>query len=770
MIHFNADSWQTPFIIIAIAFVLLLFFLARKLKGLSKSIYLSFVLKFLAIVLILLCLLDPQEITKTPVKGETSFIIMADNSKSMKRRQKDQPSNAEKLNGIFADSDSWKKKLKEDFDLQQFKFDHQMVNADELTELKFDGKSSRLNKHLKEISERFDTTKTGGLLLFTDAIPTDARRDIDFSRLPAIYPVILGDDKKQPDIWIKNVSSTLSSFEDAPVSINVDINSHAYKGKSITVELLDEENQIIDSRSLKTNSDSKTFHFQPEDEKSGIRFYTVRVYETGMAGQFKKDAVTLERTLKNNLRVVKVDRRGGPYKVLYVSGRPNWDYKFLARAVHPDKHIQLSALIRIAKKEEKFKFGEGRNSNSNPLFESFGKNSTNDEDYNQPVLMRLNTENDKELAGGFPSTKKELFKYHALIIDDCEASFFTAEQQAFIRDFVSERGGTLLMLGGMESLQHGQYQNTPLKDILPLYLNSPGGFQKGRKFRLKLTRQGWLQPWIRLYNNESDEQKRLTDMPEFRVLNRLKNIKPGAWTLASVSDEHGNDHHALIAQRAGLGRCAVFTIGDFWRWGMKGEQQKSDMNKSWRQMLRWLTADIPKFMGSKINLKSDAVRLNFTPRDHQFKALIDVLPKVEITSAQGEKQIRELLPSEKQPGLYSCDFFPPAEGIYKTRFFIDKPDLPEKGRQLNAFNYRTASAEDEKIQADIDYMQTLADKTGGRIIKANDVADFVKNLPREAFKVNKETAVPLWNKASVFIILILLLCSDWCLRRLRGLT
>ena len=42
---------------------------------------------------------------------------------------------------------------------------------------------------------------------------------------------------------------------------------------------------------------------------------------------------TVEATLANNRRLATVDRGGGPYRVLYVGGRPNWEFKFLRRAV-----------------------------------------------------------------------------------------------------------------------------------------------------------------------------------------------------------------------------------------------------------------------------------------------------------------------------------------------------------------------------------------------------------------------------------------------------
>ena len=78
--------------------------------------------------------------------------------------------------------------------------------------------------------------------------------------------------------------------------------------------------------------------------------------------------------------------------MLYVSGRPNWEYKFLHRAVEADEQTQLVGLIRIAKREPKFEFRGRAGESSNPLFRGFGNQSKEEiERYDQPVLVRLNT-------------------------------------------------------------------------------------------------------------------------------------------------------------------------------------------------------------------------------------------------------------------------------------------------------------------------------------------------------------------------------------------
>jgi hypothetical protein len=166
-----------------------------------------------------------------------------------------------------------------------------------------------------------------------------------------------------------------------------------------------------------------------------LTFYQLRVSAKGEVEQFKDPKALQEATLANNVRVLAVDRGRGPYRILYVSGRPNWEYKFLRRALADDDQVDLVGLIRIAKREPKFEFRGRAGESSNPLFRGFGNQSQEEiERYDQPVLIRLNTRDEVELRGGFPKTAEDLFGYHALIVDDLEAEFFKPDQMSLLQN------------------------------------------------------------------------------------------------------------------------------------------------------------------------------------------------------------------------------------------------------------------------------------------------------------------------------------------------
>src|SRR4029434_606496 len=361
--------------------------------------------------------------------------------------------------------------------------------------------------------------------------------------------------------------------------------------------------------------EKSVLRFQIRPEKTGVIFYRLNV----SAKKHPED----EATFANNETVVTVDRGSGKQRILYVSGRPNWEYKFLSRALAADDQIQLVGLIRIAKREPKFEFRGRAGESSNPLFRGFDKKSEETERYDQPVLVRLNTRDEFELRGGFPKLAEDLYAYHAVILDDLEAEFFTPDQMTLLQKFISERGGGFLMLGGAESFQQGKFHRTPIGDLLPVYLDQPPEAKATSELRLSLTREGWLQPWARLRNNESDEKTRLGEMPPFQVLNRVRGIKPGASVIAEVSDGRGNQQPAVVVQRFGNGRSAALTIGDVWHWGLHDEAMHRDMDKAWRQVVRWLVAGVPERIDPQTEQKrgepNQPVVLQVRVRDPKFQ-------------------------------------------------------------------------------------------------------------------------------------------------------
>jgi uncharacterized membrane protein len=440
----------------------------------------------------------------------------------------------------------------------------------------------------------------------------------------------------------------------------------------------------------------------------------------------------------------------------------------------------MVALIRVARREPKFEFKGHEGESSNPLFRGFGTNDEETARYDQPVLIRLNTKDELELRGGFPKTAEELYRYQAVIIGDTEAEFFTHDQMALLQRFVSERGGGFLMLGGAESFREGNYSGTPIASLLPVYLDRPVTAKLPGEFKLTLTREGWLQPWTRLRPVENEEQTRLEAMPNFQVLNPLREIKPGASVLATVSDANGETYPALVVQRFGLGRSTALMIGDMWNWGLHDEEMQKDLAKAWRQMIRWLVSDVPPRISVTAEATPDGdnseFRLTVKAHDEEFKPLDNASVRLTIRQVGTDSTVNtqnyvQLTadPSAGDPGTYTATYVARETGAYSVEASVTEAGGKIAGRAATGWTSDPAAEEFRSLKPNRALLQSLAKKTGGEMVPLADLEKFVRKLPERRSPVMEMWSQPLWHKPLVLLFALACFVSEWGLRRWKGM-
>ena len=436
-------------------------------------------LKLLGLAALLACLIEPLWSTQRARPGANFFAIVADNSQGLniKDRGETKTRGQSLTNLLAAQAGNWQEKLEKNFQVRRYLFDSRLQSAKDFSELAFDGRASSIGAALRTMGERFRGQPLAGVLLLTDGNATDLPDGkLDVTGLPPIYPVVIGRDDTINDIAIQKVAVSQTAFEDQPVTVQAEVHAGGYGGRLITAQLLDQAGKVVQELNQRATRESDTFRFQLRPEKSGISFFQLRVSAKDELGQFAQPETSTEATLANNTTLVTVDRGKGPYRILYVSGRPNWEFKFLNRALAEDDQVELVGLIRIAKREKgfgQFAFRSRPGESANPLFRGFDRTSEDTEGYHEPVLKWLlpSGGDTNIVTGGFPKTADALFKYHAVILDDLEAEFFTRDQMSLLQKFVSERGGGFLMLGGAESFHQGKYEHTPIGEMLPVYLD-----------------------------------------------------------------------------------------------------------------------------------------------------------------------------------------------------------------------------------------------------------------------------------------------------------
>jgi uncharacterized membrane protein len=738
------------------------------------------VLKALAFASLVFMLLEPLLIRSRPRRGANAFAVLVDNSQSLLIHD----DNAAQSRGDWIrdrlSESAWKTRLGQDFDVRNYVFDSTLRSVDGFDTLAFEGTDSSLGTSLTSLSRRFHGLPLAGILLFTDGNRTDLG-DVDCSSLPPVYPVVPPTHGKQRDVGVRDVSVSQTNFEAAPVVLRADIAATGFSDEPIVVAVVDESGKVVERQQATSPGDNKllNFRFQFRPERKGVNFYAVRAFPasedaTAQAGAGAPSSS--EQILANNSRLVVVDQGGGPYRILYLSGRPNWEFKFLRRALFEDEQIQLVGLLRIARRQPRFDFqSSARDRTISPLYSGFDHpDADTAERADQAVLVRLGTLDEEELRDGFPKSAEELYRYHAIIIDDLEAAFFTQDQLALLRSFVSARGGGLLMLGGPDSFADGAYDRTPVGELLPVYLNSSPPVRELGSHRLVLTREGWLQPWVRTRKTEDEERKRLAAMPEFQTLSSVGRIKPGAVTLAELTDEEGQIVPALVSQTFGKGHVAALLIGDLWRWAMRrAHAEETDFERSWRQTARWLVSDVPGRVDLSIRPKADSstpgIEIAVRVRDAEYRPLDNAKVGLKVTLPDKTDLNLGAEPVGREAGLYAATYVTKLPGAYRIVATAAGVDGAIVGKREVGWAAQPIADEFARLTPDHDFLAALASKTGGEVVDPNRLDAFISSLPSRGVPITEQWASPLWHHPLYLLIAILCLSAEWGLRRVNGL-
>jgi uncharacterized membrane protein len=778
------------------------------------------------------CLINPLWVGTRPKQGANLLAVVTDVSRSSQVAVSPAgTTRADEIRSLLEAGEQseplgWLKQAGQNFELRRYVVSEHLQQVDRFGKPSFEGTASRLNSALLQLSERFEDQPLAGIILLTDGNATDSDSETQrkllskLSSLAPVFPVLLSEEVNRPDVSLRTVSISQTAFDDAPITILAQPHTIHAQNLQVRLTLADVSGTSIETL-VRPATNPAPVRFQHRPAAEGTIFYQLKASLLNSDGQ----EVTDEITMVNNERLVSVDRGSQPRRILYVSGRPNWEFKFLRRAAQTDPLLKLTGLIRMARRESRFDFRGHEGERTNSLFRGFDSEAKEvAEEYDEPVLIRIGTRDAEELRSGFPEAADALFAFDAVILDDIEAGFFLADQQTLLHDFVSRRGGGLLMMGGQESFRQGEYDRTPIGEMLPLDLAQTASFPEDA-VRLSLTRDGWLQPWVRLRSDETTENQRIESMPGFLTLSSVAAARPGAVVLAEVRDTADQRWPAIVAQRFGRGRTAALCIGDLWRWRMneglrslqtEGEvgseshesrnepplpgslspdeiagpvrtasaepaipaitEDLSDHARACRQMLRWLVADVPQRLQLQVQpaagdgttgtqIRALVKGPDFHPIDHADVQFTVTDPDGTVIDVRGD-------PTDSEVGSFDAVIAGSKPGAWNVRAVVHLADAQGKQETLAAttgWANQPDRVEMQSVSINRPFLEQLAKDSGGRMIPLNEVDSFVAQLPQTQAPLMEVWSRPVWHQWWVFLIAVTCLLTDWTLRRRQGL-
>lgn len=451
------------------------------------------------------------------------------------------------------------------------------------------------------------------------------------------------------------------------------------------------------------------------------------------------DGEVLAQNNSQNARVEVRDRRE---KILYVEGGIRPEFAFLRRAAQSDSNLQVVGLQRTAKDK----------------------------------YLRLGVDDSLELISGFPTTRAELFRYRALILGSIEAASFTADQLRMIGEYVSDRGGSLLALGGRAALGEGAFEGTALADALPVtFVNrTADSAEIPIELQVRPTPAGFSNAALLLAEDPDANRTRWDSLPALTSVNRTTGLKPGATALLDGRSANGETVPVLAWHRYGRGRALAFPIQDSWLWQMHASIPVEDQTHEtlWRQLLRWMLEEVPDRTDLAIAPNYPApgerttIQLELT--DSAFRRVNDAQVEVEVVGPDGTTRQVPLEWTLGRDGQYAGTFVPTEEGEH---LLSGQAVIGSDTVRLTPTSLGVADRGADFVNAEMRsvLLQRVARETGGRFYTQATVASLPDDVVFTESGVTIREALDLWDMPIVLIGLLGLLGFEWVYRRYRGL-
>ena len=712
-----------------------------KSSQLDRSVLVTIRLCVLSIVLFLL--LQPSLAVSTAVPQENFVGIILDDSQSMQLTDYGDERLAPRsdfIHEFFGNENSkLMMALNERFKLRFFRFSDSAERLEDLNELSYSGKQTRVGPALDFAHQELAAVPLSGLIVVTDGADNSidglsaSLQSLRANSIP-VFPVGVGMERFNRDIELTSVEAPTTVLAGSQVSADVVIEHKGFSGETVLL-LVEGPDGIVGTQEveLPSQGDSTVVKAQFTTTREGPHLYSFRI-------AVQDD----EMASKNNQRDVLVVVQDRQDKVLYIEGEPTNRTGFLRNfAIDDDPNLLLGVFMRMA--ENKF--------------------------------WRAGFESAEELAAGFPTTREELFQYKALIVGSFEADFFTTDQRQMIHDFVSQRGGSFLMLGGRNAFGEGGWQNTPVAEILPVELVPPFASEIDPFYVdvfVTPTLFGQTHPVTQMADSLELSLQHWQTLPPLGIVNQVGKVKPGAVSVLEGKTANDETHVVLAYQRFGRGKALAFTPVNQWYWQMAFEIPLEDLTHEtlWQQIFRWLVNEVPGQVTASTMVDRFApdapVTVTVGVLDDNFIEINNAAVTAIVTSPSGQTRGLEFNWTVNTDGEYTATFIPNEEGFHQIHVWAGRDGIA-LGEDIAHVEIAELSTEAFAAERRTALLERLAQETGGRLYSPENVASLPDDLRVSEGGTTVLEVKDLWDLPLIFMLLVGLVGTEWSYRKFRGL-
>ncbi|MGB2821080.1 MAG: hypothetical protein WBF17_08865, partial [Phycisphaerae bacterium] len=594
-----------------------------------------------------------------------------------------------------------------------------------------------------------------------------------------VCSVVMAPDEPPPDAAVIAVRAPQTVTEQDKFLVDAELKLDGLAGQDVLVALYDAKRQVA----VKTIRVPKDLHgyrprvqFTDEPKGAGLHSYSVRIQK------FDKEVFSANNEYPLTISVTK-DR----VRLLLLEDRPRWEFRYIKNIfADRDRNVKLQYVI------------------TNP-----------DRIEGQTAHLRVAASASRPTgqieATLLPASAQEWMKFDVVILGDIAPTTFTDEQMGTIRKFVTERGGTLIVVAGPNHMPHA-FADTPLEEVLPVAFGPsdepvPGATNTG--YRIALTAAGRDST---IMFQDVDPERNLAvwnAVPAIYWRHPSTVAKEAARVLAyalppsppdfllPIPPEKASDEDAVRqveAQRrefqrsnplitvhnVAAGRVMMLCFDRTWR--LRYRTGDTHHHKFWGQVMRWATAEKLRAGTDFVKLGTDKTR--YGPGNQiRVRAKIvqpDLAPvvseNVAVSIFAGDRlRLRKKLEyMPDSPGMYEAKIDDLESGTYRVD--LEAPEAQpilaaEKVRKVSTeFSVDpVGSAEEIELSADRGLLRRVASRSNGVVLDPHQADQVIEALGPTSLVRRQRRELRLWDSWPLLVLIVAIATVEWAIRKRIGL-
>lgn len=284
-----------------------------------------FAARFVLLFLLTFLLLGPIVKQITNLFEKPVFVLLYDNSASI--RQSTDTAKRElltqRMNG-----------LSEKLDDAGYDVKIADLQGNDIVQPQFTAAQSDLGGALRRISNQYESSQIGGVLLASDGIYNEGISPLYNVYNYPVYTLGLGDTTQHPDVLIRDVAYNKIVYQNNRFPVRVEVLVKNLGATPVTVNLMRRGKQLDQQTKTPTGDALLTFDFLPLADEQGMQKLDIQI-------EVKPGEVNSQ----NNRASVFVEVVEGKKKILLVASSPHPDVKALREVV--DKNPNYEYLLHI---------------------------------------------------------------------------------------------------------------------------------------------------------------------------------------------------------------------------------------------------------------------------------------------------------------------------------------------------------------------------------------------------------------------------------------